>query len=54
MKLEVFVVKFGKTSKILKEKIKFICTPNTKKKKKGQNQNKLKNKPILVKMSKYC
>ena len=31
MKLEVFVVKFGKTSKILKEKIKFICTPNTKK-----------------------
>ena len=34
MKLEVFVVKFGKTSKILKEKIKFICTPNTKKKKK--------------------
>ena len=53
MKLEVFVVKFGKTSKILKEKIKFICTPNTKKKKR-QNQNKLKNKPILVKMSKYC
>ena len=29
MKLEVFVVKFGKTSKIVKEKIKFICTPNT-------------------------
>ena len=38
MKLEVFVVKFGKTSKILKEKIKFICTPNTKKKKKGKTK----------------
>ena len=52
MKLEVFIVKFGETSKMMKEKIKFICTPNTKKKK--QKQNKLKNKPILVKMSKYC
>ena len=36
MKLEVFIVKFGETSKMMKEKIKFICTPNTKKKSKNK------------------
>ena len=39
MKLEVFVVKFGKTLKMMKEKMKFFCTPNTKKKKSRKKIN---------------